>query len=411
MDSTKLLTEKLALARELSNLRPELDHLQSQVASNRSLLAEKLSLEHQVTTLQLELETEKRSMQRILVRDGKARAEDAKLESQLQAIQAELNRERRERTKVERESQEASHVCEAQKTTLESRQDSFRSKLQATKDSLKEAQQELHNARSTTASKGHERTDSKTAATNARKRTATQMLSDSMIGTPGDMTDDRRTKRMSTLPGDKSTFSITPYLNRTASVAPESPTESAVQSLDAPATVGASSTVQNAAKTATKVLPAILLEKSRNVDPRTTDPSKNGKGTAKVAPGRNKLKPALLLEQVVEEEADEHQHGLNNPSRPVGPTADDDTTIGGDEATKKKKRKLFRGGLSKTLFDEDDHEPGKPGPGARAFGSLNKGSFVGSKSRPLRTAPAAASIGFGAFSPLKRNRQISAARG
>lgn len=227
MDSTKLLTEKLALARELSSLRPEVDHLRSQVASHQSLLAEKLSLEHRIETLQVQLDSEKRSTQRILAREGKAHAEDAEVQRQIDELRIDLNRERREKHKLERETQKASSTWEGQKMTLESRLDSLKNKMKTTKEALLETRQELQNARSASNIMGVER-----PAMQTRKRTAAQMLSDSAIGTPGDAANERKNKRSSTLPGDKSTFSITPYLNRAASIATESPSEGLMSGLD-----------------------------------------------------------------------------------------------------------------------------------------------------------------------------------
>jgi len=46
--STKLLTEKLALARELSTLKPELEHLRSQATAQQNALADKLSRQREL---------------------------------------------------------------------------------------------------------------------------------------------------------------------------------------------------------------------------------------------------------------------------------------------------------------------------------------------------------------------------
>src|SRR5437773_11650544 len=81
--SSKLLTEKLALAHELSTLKPELEHLRSQAASYQSSISEKLSLQRQLNTIQVELETEKRAAQRALTKGGKENAQDLKLQAQL----------------------------------------------------------------------------------------------------------------------------------------------------------------------------------------------------------------------------------------------------------------------------------------------------------------------------------------
>ncbi|KAL8712224.1 MAG: hypothetical protein Q9225_006972 [Loekoesia sp. 1 TL-2023] len=408
MDSTKLLTEKLALARELLSLRPEVDHLRSQAASNQSLRTEKLTLEHRIRALELELETEKKATQRILAGEGNARAEDADLKQLLETLRAELNRERRERYKFERENQQASSTWEAQKTALESRLDSLRNRLKTTKDTLKETQQELQNVRSTarptTRPTTEERAAStypKTAASHPRKRTASQMLSDSAIGTPGDTANERRNKRSSTLPGDKSAFPITPYLNRTASLAPESPGEATISALDATKTAEVPGSTQDGANSAAEDFGAPAVEKRLGDKASALVIAKDSKTNAKAVRGQDKLKTAAKLEKVAEEEHDENGEILESHSRTAGSTLEDQTVLGGAEA-KRKKRK-FLGGLSRTLFDEDDREATKPAPGARAFGSLSKGALAGPKSRPMLAASSASNNGFGAFSPLKRN--------
>lgn len=409
MDSTKLLTEKLALARELSSLRPEVDHLRTQAASNEKLLAEKLSLEHQLGTLQVKLENERKSMQRILAREANARAEDADVDIQLQAIQAEVSRERREKQKAEREAQQASNTWEAQKIALESRLESLKHKLRTTKDSLKETQNELENARSMAKSTVDERAASThrgTAAANPRKRTATRMLSDSMIGTPGDVANERRTKQSSALPGDKSTFSITPFLNRTASVAPESTPETTMPALDADNNAEAADHVQASGVSKTKISQAPAIEKQPSSNASALGISKTSKTNAKAARGQNKLRIAAKLEKVAEEEQDENAEAEGNCSKTVGPTAEDQSILRGGEARKKKRK--FLGGLSNTLFDEEDRETFKTGQGGRTFGSLSKRTVAGPKSQPLLAASSTSGNGFGAFSPLKRNIRPSA---
>lgn len=408
MDSTKLLTEKLAMGRELSSLRPELDHLRQQTTSNGKLLAEKLSLEHQLGTLQVKLDTEKKSTQRILAREGKARAEDADIGSQVQALQAELSRERREKQKSEREAQQAASLWEAQKMTLGSRLELLKNKERTSKDSLKDAQQELQNARSMAKPKADERaasTYAKTAAANPRKRNATQMLSESIIGTPGDAANERRNKRSSALPGDKSTFSITPYLNRTASVAPESP-PAMVPAVNADDPTEASDSAQDDAALNAGESKASAIAEHRSGKAPALGIAKISKTNAKAACRQDKVKAAGKLEKVAEEEQDENGEFPESRSTAVGPTTEDQSMLRGGEA-KKKKRK-FLGGLSNTLFDEEDREVFKPALGGRAFGSLSKGTLGGPKSRPLLAASSTSGNGFATFSPLKRNIRSSA---
>lgn len=409
MDSTKLLTEKLTLARELSNMRPELDHLRQQAASNETILAEKLSLQHQLGTLQVKLDTEKRSTQRSLAREGKAHTKDADIESQLQALQAELSRERREKQKSEREALQASNTWEAQKMALETRLELLKNKLRLTKDSLKETQQELQNARSMAKRAVDERatsTHSKPTAANQRKRTATQMLSESMIRTPGVAANERRNKRSSALPGDKSMFSITPYLNRTASVAPESPPEVTVSAPDVDDTAGTTAPAQNGAMLNTRTSEASVLEARRSNKVPALGIAKTSKSNMKIARGQDKGEVAVRLQKVAEEEQTEKGIISDGRRNLVGSTSEDQSTLRGGEA--KKKQRKFLGGLSNTLFDEEDRETFKPGMGPRAFGSLSKGTLAGPKGRPL-LASSASGHGFGAFSPLKRNVRPNAA--
>src|SRR4051812_33923638 len=106
-DGTKLLTEKLALTRELATLKPELEHLRSQSTAQQGWLAEKLSLQRQLTTLQVELDNEKRSSQRATARNGKAYDMATESQAQIDDLKKELVKERRERERLEQETEDA----------------------------------------------------------------------------------------------------------------------------------------------------------------------------------------------------------------------------------------------------------------------------------------------------------------
>ena len=428
MDSTKLLTEKLALSRELATLRPEIEHLRSQAASHQTLLAEKLSLQRQLSTVRVELETEKRTTQRVLAKEGGRQAEDAKLEAQLDSLQAELAKERRERQKVEREAQKIGTEYEGKQTVLESRLEAFRNKLRTTKEQLKETQVELQTSRAsaaTQASLAPTENSLRAGGHNSKKRSLVQLDTDATIGTPGFLPAAKKSKRGSALPGDKSTFSITPFLNRTASVAPESPPkagecgeadegnhareqEKDVAAEDnvvaTEATPSGKPTKQNA-KNETKKEPASKKSAASN--------AKGGRSNPKGALSR-KAKAASTLEQVQEEGNDENvppagpeeaetsklQPKLKSKAVDFSDNADEPTFI-------KRKRKILGGGLGRTLFDDDDADQGKGGDrglfgGARAFGALGR-TGLGNQKFGARLGGSAG--GFGAFSPLKKDRK------
>ena len=391
MDSTKLLTEKLTLARELSALRPEIDHLRSQSTSHQSLLAEKLSLQRQLSTVQVELSTEKRATRRALAKEEKLQDGDAKLESHLESLQAELVKERRERQTVERVARKDSTESEIRIATLESRLDSFRNKLKSTKEQLKDAHTSLQTAQSSSHSKPNRASASTNPATSlmghTRKRGAAQIDADTILGTPGDLPAAKKSKRGSTLIGEKSTFSITPFLNRTASVPPESPPPDNVNGADEMNNKGSEhlsgNTSQEAASSKAKsdaldthTLTNVLRASKSGIFRKAKTSTINSR-----APAR-KTKGAATLEQVAEEEFGD-MGSETNVSEPVAIKDSFNNALHGGFELKKRKRKLLRGGLGKTLFDEEEGDPLKG----------DQGLFVGVS-------------GFGTISPLKRDRRV-----
>ena len=419
MDSTKLLAEKLTLARELSALKPELDHLRSQAASHQSLLAEKLSLQRQLSTVQVELATEKRATQRALAKEGQLQAEDAKLGSRLESLQADLLRERRERQKVEREAQKDSVESGNRILILESRLEAFRNKLKSTKEHLKEAQTCLQTAQSSNEGRSNHTSASgnpnKSLMGNPRKRGGAQMDADTILGTPGNLPAAKKSKRGSALIGEKSTFSITPFLNRTASVAPESPPPdnasgddeiydkasdhlSGITSQKAESLKAISDPV-NMSQTLINVVKASKVGMLQN--------SKTDIINSRAPPAR-KTKAAPILDQVAEENI-ENEESATIKSGPAAIRISSDATFHGGLEMKRRKRKLLGGGLGKTLFDEDEGDALKDDQGmlvsVRGIGALENGrlrvSEIGSR-KPVGSNVST----FGAISPLKKDRRL-----
>ena len=425
MDSTKLLTEKLSLSRELASLRPELDHLKSQAAAYQSILAEKLSLQRQLSTTQVELENEKRATQRALSREEGKQGRDAELEAQIDSLQAELAKERRERQRVEREAQKVTTEFDGKKTILDSRLDAFRTKLRMTKEQLKETQEELQTARATARAQTGMNNGIEAGPENVRnprKRSLAQLDTDAAIGTPGILPAAKKSKRGSTLPGDKSTFSITPFLNRTMSMAPESPPadqpkietrQESIEDDDAKETVDPIRDVSPSAQPAKKIAKKEPKKNVTTKKPAVLAAAKATKSNSKNVAGRRpKIVPAL--EQVQEEKNDEN---LPPDTQELVPLDEQVTKPKNnivelnDRASEeptfiKKKRKLLGGGLTKTLFDVDEGDLVKGSDRGLFGGTRGFGSF----GRPLGSVklggrPGSSANGFGAFSPLKKDRK------
>ena len=402
MDSTRLLTEKLALSRELSSLRPEVNHLRSQLATYHSLLAEKLSLERHISTLQVELENERRSSKRTAAKDQKQQEEAAESEAQLERLQADLNKERKQRQKAELETLKVSSESESRTGALESKVDAFRAKLKTTKDLLTETQLDLQNTRSQLyRASPDDSVSRRNGPGRARKREAARVDEDTMIGTPGDSPRPKRGRKASSMVGEKSTFSITPFLNRTASAAPES------EPSPRPCGTKGRETFEGPGDSMNRASAEDLM--AEHASDRDTA-ANNPKGPLGFAEDvkRSHLRPqpsksrkaAPRLEQVLEEE----NHVNGGAGALVGQTSDEaanDTTIGGCQATKTR-RKLVGGGLGKTLFDDESSDVqtdrGHLG-GVKGFGRVSRGRTVGSKLASRMST-------FGTISPLKRDRRL-----
>jgi hypothetical protein len=498
-DSTKLLTEKLSLARELATLQPELEHLRSQATYQQTVLSEKLALQREVSTLEVELEAEKRAAKRSAQKNDIAEREaeyqsqldglqkdlarekrdgtrslsemENELRCQLEEVQRELAREKRETAKLTREHEKETKesatrymalenkleqmrrtnttvnelekgpktseslpkilenkfgqmrdtkkatmelekelkASEARANVLESKLEQTRTKLRAVKDQLKESQEEANQLRGAT------ETAVKAVITDAqakrsRKRSALEMSADNNFGTPdgpaarGKRHVANRGRADQTLVGEKSMFSITPFLNRTINVAPETPAKEE-ESEDEQAKPKQAAGIDDAS---TKQVPQRTGVPSPTATPKprgkktssdkTTRAVKSvlGEANANVTnnkPAPKKVRPLSKLDNVIEE--NEETQGTINEEEPL--------------ATKSKKAarplKLQKQLLGGTLFDSEDGEPLKR-PSKVSLGPSNllgRGGLAGPGGQ-LKGGLATGSA-FGGFSPLKKDRR------
>lgn len=429
------------------------DEVQQQVAQveevRKDLLGEKKmrqELEEEVENLRAEIERERKAGARAAKRtDGNAHADN-----EVEELRLEVERERKERAKAERAAAQLAETFKAQKATLDDKLNQFRTKLRTTKEKLKEAETALAAAATcgptTAVSKKTLSGAAPAAAKNGRKRNVAQLdVADATtLGTPGDGPASKRGRKTAAGVGDKSTFSITPFLNKTAaSVAPDSDWS---ESNDRDAS------------------PAPPPRKQAK-KPLTTRPaSKSNEQTipARQQPQQEQQKPHSALEVVAEEAGEEevHSHGQENAIRSWqqtqhvktkmadGPSADGEpskkssrprirksihdfaTFAAADAAavTRAKKKPRRLGGLGRTLFDEEDDAAAAPAPapggsfvmGKNLFGTMGFGalgargkkrgggigsSFLGGGAASGSTLLISAADGSGfQFSPLKRGR-------
>jgi hypothetical protein len=510
IDSTKVLTEKLALARELATLKPELEHLRSQAAYQQTVLSDKLALQRQVSTLEVELETEKRAskrasdkskkelelqqqvedLQRELSREKREREKTRKetekeltaakaskqtvekgdsskkghsgLQQDMEALQKLLDDERRERETARTQSQKELNESETQITLLQGKLDHVRTKMRATKQQLKECQGELEEARAAVAKGSSTLTRADILAKSARKRSAAEMSTDVSIGTPdgGAFRGKKKGRMDQTMPGAKSTFSITPYLNRTArpgeksmfsitpylnrtarpgeksifSITPHlsRPIDIALETPGQESDEGAAEGKNEATDGATtgfqqpeEQISDILLDDNspsrprpkprRKIIPKKAPVDKKTLGEASIGISNRKRdsnhsRSTRSLEMVTEEDGNENKESGVTPvakkfdsGKEVVKTTKVPVKNAEEAEPKKKKRKLLGGG--KTVFDEAVGEATSRSTNVTPWQSRSVGRGFSASSKGVAKGGLGAASAFGTFSPLKKDRK------
>lgn len=530
-DSAKILTEKLALSREIALLKPEIEHLKTQLAHEKDVLAEKLAIERQLNELEVELANEKRAAEKAAQKQqGRDNEAEDELRQQVQDLEKQLAKERRavqkvaegqetrsaeveeelrelreqlaeaekklvaekraaakaaksktvdntestqelellrlklveteealasekqDKERIRKEGEKAVAEAESLRLPLEERVDNLKVKLRETREELKSCRADLQRAQEATATVTMKVPTKKAAVAKgptAKKRRANEIsVHDSVLQTPNK--DEDRPKRAAKKPfapaavGEKSTFSITPFLNKTinlsdASLKPitedaEDEEEDEAETVEVPTT-----------KSKAKKQPA-LSAKPKAQALSEASPSKHNMPV----PLKSRKAPIaeITLENVIEEPEEGVAGQENRPLEAVpfvSGKADaapkkkrmvlkSRTAAAGKVATvtapapvaeetpaappavpepKKKKRKLV-GAQTSTLFEDAEDVPapiavapvvaaGKRAPVGRA--NLAAG-LAAKRAVGLGAGPAAGKGAFGAaFSPLKRDRR------
>ncbi|KAK2762823.1 2' O-ribose methyltransferase [Arachnomyces sp. PD_36] len=346
LDSSKLLAEKLALSRELSNVKAELEHLRSQSESYQTLLTSKLSLERQLSSLEVELDTTKRALERARAKDATQKEEDTSAAAKLEGLDKELAREREERERVEKEAKRRAIEWDTQRASLESQ-------LEACRNELRQARNQSRSKRESML-----RDEGETHRRDSRKRSIPRFDPDMTIGTPGDIHHHKKTKSSSALPGDKSEFSITPFLNRTSNSFDSRLDESSGSESDGGA---------NYKKKRDSVVDVKAEESRKRKAPRQSGTKlQNAVGTAAQASSSSNLKAPprgsssiSALEKVLEEDDDSA----------VSTTLNVDASKGEVPKPKSRKKKFLGASRETTLFDEDEPPDAPPKNRRTIFGN------------------------------------------
>ncbi|KAF4977738.1 hypothetical protein FZEAL_5786 [Fusarium zealandicum] len=426
-DSNKVLQEKLALSHKLDQLKPELSHLKAQLESHRAVVAQKQDLERQLSSLEVELESEKRSKQRM---QSKSHDND-QWKDQLDEAKKELDKMKKEHNRELREAR-------GEYERLEGRVEDTRSKLKKTQTELKDTRAELEAcrveleaARNTALSKKPTKKTVTMAEQPGRKRRVNEMsLDDISIGTPGpdEATHKRQSKKRGAeyaLTGEKSTFSITPFLNRTKNMSdelsePPSPTgktgegprqmmddgddeEEAGESVSVEAAVETVIPEEEEVEEAVEAVKEPKAQKPRGRSRKALGDAPTTKKNMPVsAKGKKKATKSSSKLEMVAEEAESASQETQRLDKEAESKRSVDSIFGRTSNTdlldadgRKKKRKMLGGG-NRTIFDDDDVEPApRPAKIQLAPGRRLKAPLGGVSN----------ALGGTTFSPLKRHRR------
>ncbi|KAM3516599.1 hypothetical protein NHJ13051_009756, partial [Beauveria bassiana] len=225
--SAGALHDNVTLTRELDSLRQELEQLKLQLASHEATVASNGELRRRINSLEVDLENEMRSKLRAQQMDDKGVISD--LRSKLQKCETKLNTEKEENENLKQELTDSRREIEHQQehlTIMRLKHKELQSTLKDAQADLQQSQCELSRARETS-------TDlTKEPHTKAPKvrlpqvimeppiSTVETCLDDMDIQTPGnesisDLRQHRRRAPEHAQLGEKSKFSITPFLNKT----------------------------------------------------------------------------------------------------------------------------------------------------------------------------------------------------
>jgi 21S rRNA (uridine2791-2'-O)-methyltransferase len=384
-DYEQISADKLALSKEISALKLEIGHLKNQTSSYQTLVSEKQALERQLNSFEIQMEDERRAFERNKANGSTAGDETRR---QLKSLQEELKNEIEDKRRLEKEEREKSAAWENEKKALEERLQTVRKQLRNAKDKLKEYRESESNPHILSRpSQG--RQSSLSQRDSSLGHSINSFDADMTIATPGAIRTTADPKRQIAAPGEKSTFSITPYLNR------NKPTTNSPNTWDED--LEADSDQQH------------RIEKKQNPSKSSSrvDSIKGNKKAPKKADGKNRRKADD------EEEASE-DHEANNRGEE---SLDEDTTLPGQQggarvlqsATASKapqegkqpqrKRKILGGQRDKTLFDDEDDDLERPTKDRRLTSTLHSGIQALRASRQTFNEKSN-------FSPLKRTKRL-----
>ncbi|KGO49311.1 Ribosomal RNA large subunit methyltransferase E [Penicillium expansum] len=379
-----VLAEKLHLSRNFSTLQSELEQLRAQNASYQAIISEKHEMERQISSLELQLDNEKHAHERTQAKGSQQMTEITQLSARVEELRNELAGKLRAKQQQERDNHNQNSAWANQRATFEGKIDSLKQQLRSTKDKLQEAQVEIQQRRSL---KSHAVNESESSSrTVPLQRPGPSGHAGVTIATPGAVRVQEKLKRDSAVPGDKSAFSITPFLNRTGA-----PSDSPMSSVgDEDDILGDTDTPHGLlSKPSTFGEPRRIGSALRRQLSPTEDRLPITKST------KSRARDGAMPMSAPENEVKKPTYRLD---RRVPPTETDELHEQFEHEHAKPKKRKLGGQRDRSLFEEEDEEEAHPtkkfgrklaiGNGrASALGRLCSGVVVSEKVAASRTQP------------------------
>ncbi|KAJ5121193.1 uncharacterized protein N7515_009154 [Penicillium bovifimosum] len=390
-----LLAEKAHLSRENSTLQAELQRLKAQNTLHQSFIAEKHDVERQIISLEVQFDNERHAHERTQAKGSQQAAEIARLSARVEELQNQLAVEMRAKQQQQRDFQHQNSAWANQRATLEGNINSLKQHLRSTKDKLQEIQTEVQQRRGLKQHAGNQSDFESSSRAVPLQRPGPSGHANVTIATPGAVRMQEKLRKDSAMPGDKSAFSITPFLNRTGapSDSPMSPSGDEDDILGDPdrshELLGKRGIFGGPNRVGSALRRQLSPTEDRNPIPKAPKPRPGGResATAISAPAKEAKKASNRLDRMMQ------------------PTETDELHEGSEhEQTKPKKRKLG-GQRDRSLFEEEEEEELGNLKIKRKHAMVHgRGPTLGNRQQPSTST----SLGFGApmgFSPLKKDRK------
>ncbi|KAJ5558139.1 hypothetical protein N7535_008355 [Penicillium sp. DV-2018c] len=390
-----LLAEKVHLSREMLTLQTEIQRLKASL--HQSSIAEKHEVERQINSLEVQFDNERHAHERTRAKGSHQAAEIARLSARVEELQNQLAAEMRAKQQQERDFHHQNSAWTHQRTTLEGNINSLKQRLRSTEDKLQEVQTEIQQRRGLKQHAGNQNDFESSSRAVPLQRPGPSGHANVTIATPGAVRVQERPKKDSAMPGDKSAFSITPFLNRKGGAPSDSPISSLGDEDDilrdtdrTHESLGKRNAFGEPKRVGSALRRQLSPTEDRNPITTANKPRSGARESAMAnsAPLKEAKKAFNRLEHMMQHtETDELYEESEH------------------EQTKPKKRKLG-GQRDRSLFEEEEEEELGNSKIKRKHAMVHgRGSALGNRQQPSTSTGL---LGFSAptgFSPLKRDRK------